>query len=380
PRGRRHARAGAVGAVSVRAGRLTAVVRDPDGTAHRADVLLRLLTEAEWNRLLDTATREAGHIAALLDREMEPRLVEDAEAAGVDLLPGVGDLEPACECGEWDHCAHTAALTYQVGRLLDADPFLLLLLRGRGERELTEELQRRSAARAEEARTPAHLPAGEPTGEPAAEAYARGAGASLPEPPPLVTEPGTGPALAGGAEPPPGLDVAALEFLIRDTAVRAARLLAEALGPRHATQAPPAPLSRWEDAVRMASGGPPAPVAERLARGSGRGGREFGTAVRAWQAGGRAALAVLDPDAGPAPARAHEQVAAALAEEEARPVLRASGNRWTVVGEGVQLRRGPDGRWWPFRKEGGRWWPVGPGEADPAAALATARGGGAAAG
>jgi len=39
--GRRLARAGAVGAVSVRPGRITAVVQDRDRTTHRADVLLQ---------------------------------------------------------------------------------------------------------------------------------------------------------------------------------------------------------------------------------------------------------------------------------------------------------------------------------------------------
>ncbi|MEU0459283.1 hypothetical protein ABZ322_41550, partial [Streptomyces sp. NPDC006129] len=50
--GRRLARAGAVGAVSVRPGRLTAVVQDRDRTPQRADVLLAELTAEQWDRLL----------------------------------------------------------------------------------------------------------------------------------------------------------------------------------------------------------------------------------------------------------------------------------------------------------------------------------------
>ncbi|NUR42201.1 MAG: SWF or SNF family helicase, partial [Streptomyces sp.] len=114
--GRRLARAGAVGAVSVRPGRITAVVQDRDRTPHRADVLLEELSGEQWDRFLAMAVERAGHIAALLDREMPPHLVEDAAAAGVELLPGLGDLEPRCDCGAWDHCGHTAALCYQVAR------------------------------------------------------------------------------------------------------------------------------------------------------------------------------------------------------------------------------------------------------------------------
>lgn len=146
--GRRLARAGAVGAVSVRPGRVTAVVRDRDRTAHRADVLLDVLTDAQWDRFLDLAGERSGHVAALLDRDMPPHLVEDAGTAGVDLLPALGDLEAECDCGAWDHCGHTAAVCYQVARLLDQDPFLLLLLRGRPEAVLLGDLQTRGAAAA----------------------------------------------------------------------------------------------------------------------------------------------------------------------------------------------------------------------------------------
>ena len=63
--GRRLARAGAVGAVSVRPGRITALVRGRDRTAHRADVLLEQLTGDQWDRFLDMAVERAGHVAAL---------------------------------------------------------------------------------------------------------------------------------------------------------------------------------------------------------------------------------------------------------------------------------------------------------------------------
>ena len=132
-KGRKFAREGAVGAVSVRPGRITAVVRARDGTGRRTDVLLQQLSKEEWDRFLAMAAGQSGHIAALLDREMPPHLVEDATAAGIELLPGIGDLEPECSCEAWDHCPHTAALCYQVARLLDQDPYLLLLMRGRSE-------------------------------------------------------------------------------------------------------------------------------------------------------------------------------------------------------------------------------------------------------
>ncbi|PJN42142.1 SWF or SNF family helicase [Streptomyces sp. CB02959] len=372
--GRRHARAGAVGAVSVRPGRITAVVQDRDHTRHRSDVLLQQLTAADWDRLLDVVADRAGHLAALLDRDIPPVLVEDAAAAGVELLPGIGDLEPECACEAWDHCAHSAALCYQVARLLDQDPFVLLLLRGRGEEELLDELQRRSASRAGAAGPAGAADGPAAAGVPAAEAYAaRDILPPLPPPPPPVEAPGPAPVLGGGAPPAPGVAADALEFLVEDAAARARRLLAEALSPGHADSPPVPALTPSQDAVRLAAAGPGAAVAARLADGSGRDARGLALAVRAWQVGGAVGLAALEEEWTPAPevlSRLRDRLAAAWEDEASRPRFRAAGNRWTVVGGDVQLRFGRDGHWWPFRKEGGRWAPAGPAAEDPAAALA----------
>ncbi|WP_411148034.1 SWF or SNF family helicase [Streptomyces sp. A30] len=368
--GRRLARAGAVGAVSVRPGRITAVVQDRDGTARRADVLLAELTGEQWDRFLDMAVERAGHVAALLDRDMPPHLVEDAAAAGIELLPGVGDLEPECDCDAWDHCGHTAALCHQVARLLDQDPFVLLLMRGRAERALLDALQERSAAPAEEI--------AEPVGVDAAEAYA--AGDVLPPLPALLEFPeeaGPPPALDTEAPPAPGIEPAALEFLAARTAVEAQRLLAEALGAGPESHEGEAELTVAQDAVRLAAGSPGEAVLGRLADGSGRGREQLDLAVRAWRHGGAAALSVCEEEwtvEGETLARARAALDSAWEEDE-RPTLRATANRWTVDGANSQVRLGRDGRWWPYRKEGGRWVPAGGAAQDPATALASAAAG-----
>ncbi|MFC8675734.1 SWF or SNF family helicase [Streptomyces griseorubiginosus] len=368
--GRRLARAGAVGAVSVRAGRITAVVLDRDRTAHRADVLLAELSAEQWDRFLDLAVERSGHVAALLDREMPTHLVEDAASAGIDLLPGLGDLEPECDCGAWDHCGHTAALCYQMARLVDQDPFVLLLMRGRGEQSVLDALQARTAAPAEEA------PA--PEGVDAAEAYAAGdILPPLPAPPVPPHPPGLPPALDTEVPPAPGVDPVALRHLAARTAVEAQRLLTEALRP-HSDQhaAAGAELTAAQDAVRLAVDAPDEAVTGRLAEGSGRDPHSLALATRAWELGGAAALAVLEeewaPDEeGDIHARARAALRSAWDEDE-RPTLRAVGNRWTVADAPVQMRLGRDGRWWPYRRELGRWVPAGPAALDPATALASA--------
>ncbi|MDQ8703784.1 SWF or SNF family helicase [Streptomyces sp. LHD-70] len=381
--GRRLARSGAVGAVSVRPGRITAVVNDRDGTGHRSDVLLQQLSADEWDTFLDMAVERAGHIAALLDREMPPHLVEDAAAAGVELLPGIGDLEPQCTCDAWDHCGHTAALSYQLARLLDQDPFVLLLLRGRGERALLDELQVRSVARAAQDEPEGEAAPRQPEaaeGVPAEEAYATG-GILPPLPPlPVLPEaPGTPPSLDTEKAPAPGVDASAVEFLAVAAAAEAHRTLTEALAPGHGPTAPEAPPTTAEDAVRLAvDAGPDADlrVLARIAEGTERDTEGLRLAVRAWQLGGAAGLAVLEEEWTPqaeSAARARAALETAWDEDE-RPALRATRNRWTAPGARTQLRLGRDGRWWPYRKERGRWTPAGPAAHDPATALAAAAG------
>ncbi|MFE0874404.1 SWF or SNF family helicase [Streptomyces smyrnaeus] len=378
-RGRAFARKGAVGAVSVRPGRITAVVLGSDRTPCRADVLLRELDENEWERLLEVIVEQAGHIAALLDRDMPPRLVEDAADVGIELLPGIGDLEPECACGAWDHCPHTAALSYQTARLLDEDPFALLLMRGRGERELLNALQERSTARAAGQTTGATVTPAEQEqsqGVEAVEAFALGVLLPpLPEPPSPVRETGQIAALEGGAARAPGLDVDALTFLASHSAATARRMLAEAVSPGHGTRPLPRPLTAWEDAVRLAAAQPGRAVASRLAEGCGRTESELAVAVRAWEFGGAEALTVLEGGWSPSDEalhRAAEQLDLAWGEEEPRPTLRASGACWTAVGTDAQLRYGPDGRWWPYHRRQRSWWPAGGPERDPAAALSVA--------
>ena len=385
-RGRTYARGGAVGAVTVAPGSAAAHVHGSRRTPYRSSVTVEQLTDRQWDRLLDMIADRAANIAALLDGDMPAALAEDAEAAGVPLLPGPGDLEPACSCPDWGYpCKHAAALCYQLARLLDRDPFVLLLLRGRGERELMDELSRRNTARAAAeavagsgtrtagATSTAPPP---PAGDLAKAAFAARADLpALPAPPTPPVRAGRGPVLVGTAVPEPGVDPAALELLAADAALRAHQLLTAALGAQHAQTAPPTPLTPWQDAVRLAAAHPALEVFARISAGCGRTPTELAAAIRAWRHGGPASLDVLETPWTPPPGRLERDRQALLAEwaDTTPPRLRTWRNRWTIEaggGSNAQLRLGQDGLWYPYAKDHSIWWPSGPPDADPAIVLA----------
>lgn len=358
-RGRTYARTGHVDAITVSPGLLTAFVHGSEVEPYETRVSVERLTGAEWDRFLDRVAARAGHIAALLDKDMPHDLVEAAEDAGVHLLPSVGDLDPECSCLDWGYpCKHAAALCYQASWLLDADPFVLLLLRGRGERELLDELQRRNAGRCDASGATEQAAA---AGEPAAAAYAREP-AALPDPLPL---PETGDV---ATVPVPdaraaGVDAWGLGWLVADAAARARAVLTG--------RDEPGELDERQDAVRVAAAYPDPRLRRRLATAAG-GEAELARAAQAWRYGGADGLATLRTPWSPPQrelARARTALEAAW-EGDDPPEVRVWRNRWTFTGRDVQLRYGRDGRWYPYRDEAGEWWPSGPPQADPAAALA----------
>jgi uncharacterized Zn finger protein len=352
-KGRRYAYAGNVGPITVTPGRIFATVHDGDDySQYETVVLLSQLTESKWDRFLDRVASKAGHVAALLDGDMPRDLLEAADDAGIALLPGIGDLDPECDCPGWGHpCEHAAALSYQTSWLLDADPFVLFLVRGLDREELLDALRARTsgAKASQETRS----------GDPAAAAYAAEV-APLPE----IATPATGKPMALEpllAEHPSDVDPAALGLLAADAAVRARELLSGTAAPI---------VDAWTDSVRFAATHPETPV-ERLMAASSR--EDLPIAVEAWQQGGEAGLSAWDVAWSP-PKAALGRARTAVAEAVVDGVLDGSEevkywrNRCTIA-DRLQVRYGTDGRWYPYKREGGMWRPQGTPHADPVSVL-----------
>ncbi|MFG2995366.1 SWIM zinc finger family protein [Streptomyces sp. NPDC048340] len=362
-RGRTYARQGMVGPVTVAPGQVKAAVQGSRPRPYRSAVHLPVLTDAQWDTLLDTIAARAGHLAALLDGEMPAELVDDARHAGVPLLPQPTELDPECSCPDWGYpCKHAAALCYAIASTIDADPFVVFALRGRGREEVLAQLRARRTATQAASMPPA------PAGLPAAGAYAAWAALAkdtppLPEPP----EPASHTAALPTTPPPStGLSTADLERLMTDTAARAARLLTGDTTSLYLTQR--------EDAARIAASDCGPEWFHHLIQNTGARPTAFARLARAWRYGGPPGITVAEQPHAPDPTAmtaARSALTEALTEMTTTPVaLRAWRNRLTLTGHGIQLRLGPDTRWYPYlQDDDGDWWPAAPADGDPVAAL-----------
>ncbi|PUA83160.1 hypothetical protein C7S10_04760 [Nocardioides currus] len=128
--GRRHARAGDVGAITVAAGAFVAAVLDGD-EARTVTGSVPVLAAADQQVLVELIAAESGRIGALMSGDLPHAFVEAVEEAGVELLPYGGELGSACSCDSWlDPCPHALAVLTQLGWLVQRDPFVLFQLRG----------------------------------------------------------------------------------------------------------------------------------------------------------------------------------------------------------------------------------------------------------
>lgn len=367
PRGRTYARHSRVGVLTIEPGEVRTSVLGSRDSAYRVRLRIRPFTDAEWEVVLDAIAARAAHAAALLDGELAPGIVEDVRAAGCDLLPGPGEISTTCSCPDWANpCKHAAAVCYLVADRLDADPFDLLLLRGRDREAVLAGLRaRRAAAAPTGSEGTGRRVSGDP-GVVAAERYAAwrdrcGDGdVALPRPPLPPSEPGSPTRLVADAPPTAVTNGRELAALAADAARRAWEL---ATGRGDGGLG----LDENADLARRAEAALDTPELRSMAERSGRSERQLERLAHAWGHGDADALTVLDEGWQP-PVDVVEEARALLLTEV--PRVRRSGSHLSLP-EGVQMRLSRSGRWYPCQRRGGDWQVIGRGDTDPLAAYDT---------
>jgi uncharacterized Zn finger protein len=384
PRGRDYARSGAVGELKLGPGEARARVQGRKTEPYEVRIRVRRFTDDEWDRVLAAISARLGHAAALLDGELPPEVADDAAAAGLDLLPGGGELGPRCSCpDDADPCKHSAAACYLLTDALDADPFTLFLLRGRTRDQVLAGIRARrrsvapgqaatpGAAAGDHAPSPTPAPAGQQVSDEGVDARAAFGAPESTTPIPAVPLPPRRPGAPAAlpVDPPPwrsGLREDLVE-LAADAASRAWEMAVGLSADAGLSLDPDADLARR--AARVLG----TPTFGALAARSGVGPRDLARRALAWRQGGPAGLESLhaewDPAADdPGAARLLTAARAALRAKTGTAQAVIQGNR--VTAGRLQLRLGRDLRWYPYARSGHDWEPSGAAEADPVRALA----------
>ncbi len=345
PRGRTYARQDRVRNVEVEPGLMRADVHG--GEVYSATLAVGLLDDERWGELLDEVVSRAKLSAALLAGEV-PRELNEV------LLPGPGDLTPDCNCPDGaDPCKHAAALCYVAADVFDADPFALMLLRGRGREQVLSELRaRRSALLGTSVTAESNKPRGSDPGMSAAAAFR--------QEPDTVNRSIVAPAIPRTmrklAVAPPadsGMDESELRELVADGARRAQAMLA-------GDGTSMLDLSVGADVARRAIAGDVVAIAEETNLPIG----DLAAAAKAFFYGGQDGIIVSRQrwDATDDALQPGFDVMQRFVAGGAEPKRRAN----TVSVGPIQLRLDPDGQWWRFDADDDLGWLLsGPPSDDP---------------
>jgi hypothetical protein len=333
--------------LTVTPGQVEAVVQGSRVTPYQVTVRISAFSAAAWDAVLDVVSAQIGRVAALLDGELPPEVVDDVQAAGLDLLPGAGEVLTNCSCPDFAvPCKHSAAVCYLIADALDDDPFALLLLRGRRKDELLSALRSRRSA--PDPAVPVRTPP--PAGIPAKAAFGRDA-AAVPVPPRPLGSPGT-PAAVRVLDPPrsAGVDVRDLVALATDAARRAWEF---ASGDGDGGLS----LPFHQDLARRAASALGTTELADLAHRAGVPARQLTSWAVAWREAGPGGLAAtVDEPTDVDPRSLTEAL-------EALPGATTHSNR--VTAGKIQLRLGPDHLWYRFDQHFNDWTLARPPSPDP---------------
>src|SRR6056297_3002180 len=95
-RGRALARRGAVEEVVLGSGTISGRVLEDRAAPVEVVISWPVGDDAAWKRATELLARRLRPIAALLEDELTPTLSDELAAAGIDLIPAVGELAPRC--------------------------------------------------------------------------------------------------------------------------------------------------------------------------------------------------------------------------------------------------------------------------------------------
>lgn len=325
--------------VDLEPGKAEALARSGPRLRNRASIQAPALSKEQWDVVVGLIARSSARTAALLDHELDLRLLQEAKDNGVRLLPTARSLKPNCTCRNWGElCKHASAVAYLLGDVFDEAPFDLLLWRGlpyddlvervreARQSELTTESESEASdgvAKAEDSTDQEEQSAPTPVSPSRATINALDAWnrdpSPAPEPLPVPKTAATIPPYPSDAPPNAPFTGAGLHSLVDDAVGRAHR-------QRLSGESSMLELGIEADLGRRSALAERTANWNRLVLHSGRPSRELSTRAHAWRTAGSAGVEIT-----------------------------VSSRQVLEINKFVQFRKSDTGSWFRFEKVSGRW-------------------------
>jgi len=132
PRGRSYANKGSVTKIEIQQGNIHAKVKGSRPQPYTVKIEVPAMPQQQAKTLLDALALDPVVISKMLNRELDPAVLERARMMKIDIFPARwSDLSMGCSCPDWAvPCKHLAAVIYLISREIDGNPFMVFSLKG----------------------------------------------------------------------------------------------------------------------------------------------------------------------------------------------------------------------------------------------------------
>ena len=153
-----YARQGNVLSIRFEGRRVHARVQGTDKEPYKLKIWLDVLSDEDWDFVLEALSAKARWVAQLLAGIMPEDIERAFAASGRRLFPWeLREVRSECSCPDKANpCKHISAVYYLLGDRFSEDPFVLFQLRGRSRQQLLQQLaERRFSGTAAASHSPA---------------------------------------------------------------------------------------------------------------------------------------------------------------------------------------------------------------------------------
>lgn len=130
PRGSAYARNGSIAGIDIDDNTIRAKVQGSRPKPYDVTIIIPPFFESDIKKLIKSIAERPVLISKLLNRELDPELLNIAESNGLKVFPQQWtDFKMQCNCPDWAvPCKHLAAVIYQLSAEIDNNPFLVFQL------------------------------------------------------------------------------------------------------------------------------------------------------------------------------------------------------------------------------------------------------------